>query len=446
MSIFKIVWKNIRQRSLASVLTMFSIMLGVALVVSILILKQESSDAFNQTATGYEIIVGPKGSSLQLTLNTIYQIGVPIQNMPYDTYTKFKDDKRVKLAIPYVLGDNFKNHRFIGTVSEIFSDFSYQKDKKYQLKEGRFFTKDFEVVIGNETALKTGLKIGDKFAGSHGVESYEGYEGMFEHAEFKFTVVGILEKTFTPIDKVIFTSMNSIWEIHHHEAEEKLKERTDAATDTAKHDGHNHEGHNHDKDGQSTDEVHIKDSDKSVTAVLVSLKSPVYFDLLRRQINENKYEGINAQAVIPVFEIKQLFDIIGNINSILIIIAYLVVFVAVISILVSIYNSMNERKRDIAIMRSLGAKKQTILNIILIEGFIISFIGGILGIIISHLLIFIFKDTISNIAGIQISGTVFNIFEFYILTGTVLLGLIVTIIPALKAYNTDVASNLAPVS
>ncbi len=439
MSIFRIVWKNIRQRSLASVLTMFSIMLGVALVVSILILKQESSDAFNQTATGYEIIVGPKGSSLQLTLNTIYQIGVPIQNMPYDTYTKLKDDKRVKLAIPYVLGDNFKNHRFIGTTPEIFSDFSYQKDKKYQLKEGRFFTKDFEVVIGNETALRTGLKIGDTFAGSHGVESYEGYEGMFEHAEFKFTVVGILEKTFTPVDKVIFTSMNSIWEIHHHEAEEKLKERTGGTNDTTKHDGHNHS-----KDAEGVHE--LKYADKSVTAILVSLKSPVFFDLLRRQINENKYEGINAQAVIPVFEIKQLFDIIGNINSILIIIAYLVVFVAVISILVSIYNSMNERKRDIAIMRSLGARKQTILNIILIEGFIISFIGGILGIIISHLLIFIFKDTISNIAGIQISGTVFNIFEFYILTGTVLLGLIVTIIPALKAYNTDVAGNLAPVS
>lgn len=446
MSIFKIVWKNIKQRSLASVLTMFSIMLGIALVVSILILKQESHDAFSQTATGYEIIVGPKGSSLQLTLNTIYQIGVPIQNMPYDTYTKLKDDKRVKLAIPYVLGDNFKNHRLIGTTPEVFSDFTYQKGKKYSFREGKPFTKDFEAVIGSETALKTGLKIGDTFAGSHGVESYEGYEGMFEHAEFKFTVVGILEKTFTPIDKIIFTSMNSIWEIHHHEAEEKMKERTNPTTDTAKHDGHNHNGHSHDKQEHSKEEEHIKDSDKSVTAVLVSLKSPVYFDLLRRQINENKFEGINAQAVIPVFEIKQLFDIIGNINSILIIIAYLVVFVAVISILVSIYNSMNERKRDIAIMRSLGAKKNTILNIIMLEGFIISFIGGALGIITSHLLIIVFSDTISNIAGIQISGTIFNLFELYILAGTVLLGLVVTIIPALKAYNTDVASNLAPVS
>lgn len=446
MSIFKIVWKNIKQRSLASILTMFSIMLGVALVVSILILKQESHDAFSQTATGYEIIVGPKGSSLQLTLNTIYQIGVPIQNMPYDTYTKLKDDKRVKLAIPYVLGDNYKNHRLIGTTPEVFSEFTYQKGKKYSFREGKAFTKDFEAVIGSETALKTGLKIGDTFAGSHGVESYEGYEGMFEHDEFKFTVIGILDKTFTPIDKVIFTSMNSIWEIHHHEAEEKTKERTGQTTDTAKHDGHNHDGHNHDKHEHSKEEEHIKDSDKSVTAILISLKSPVYFDLLRRQINENKFEGINAQAVIPVFEIKQLFDIIGNINSILIIIAYLVVFVAVISILVSIYNSMNERKRDIAIMRSLGARKNTILNIILLEGFIISFIGGALGIVTSHLLIIIFSDTISNIAGIQISGTIFNLFELYILAGTVLLGLIVTIIPALKAYNTDVASNLAPVS
>ncbi len=419
MSLFKIVWKSIKQRSLASVLTMFSIMLGVALVVSILILKQESQDAFSQTATGYEIIVGPKGSSLQLTLNTIYQIGVPIQNMPYDTYTKLKDDKRVKLAIPYVLGDNFKNHRLIGTVPEVFTDFSYQKDKKYQLKDGKFFTKDFEAVIGNETALKTGLKVGDTFIGSHGVESYEGSEGMFEHAEFKFTVTGILEKTFTPIDKVVFTSMNSVWEIHHHEAEEKYKERNDTTH---------------------------REMEKSITAILISLKSPVYFDLLRRQINENKFEGINAQAVIPTFEIKQLFDIIGNINSILIIIAYLVVFVAVISILVSIYNSMNERKRDIAIMRSLGARKNTILNIILIEGFIVSFIGGLFGIIVSHVLIFLFRDTISNTAGIQISGTLFNIFEFYILAGTVALGLIVTLIPALKAYNTDVASNLAPVS
>lgn len=431
MSIFRIVLKNIKQRSLASVLTVFSIMLGVALVISILILKQESQDAFNQTATGYELIVGPKGSSLQLTLNTIYHIGVPIQNIPFDTYTKLKDDKRVKLAIPYVLGDNYKNHRLIGTVPEIFSEFNYQKDKKYKLKEGKFFEKDFEAVIGSETALKTGLKVGDKFSGSHGVEAYENAGDILDHKEFKFTVTGILEKTFTPTDNVIFTSMSSIWGIHHHEAEEKRNENKSKEE-------HNHD---HDKDSQQ-----IKDSDKSVTVILVSLKSPVYFDLLRRQINENKYEGINAQAVIPVFEIKQLFDIIGNINSILIVIAYLVVFVAVISILVSIYNSMNERKRDIAIMRSLGARKNTILSIILTEGFLISFIGGILGIIISHLLIFILKDTISNIAGIQINGTGFYPFELYILAGTVLLGLFVTLIPALKAYNTDVASNLAPVS
>jgi putative ABC transport system permease protein len=121
MGILRIVYKNLKQRSLSSLLTIFSIMLGVALVISIVLLRQESEEAFNQTATGYELIVGPKGSSLQLTLNTVYQIGLPIQNMPLSAYELLKNDKRVKLAVPYVLGDNFKNFRLIGTVPEIFT-------------------------------------------------------------------------------------------------------------------------------------------------------------------------------------------------------------------------------------------------------------------------------------------------------------------------------------
>src|SRR5215207_2727598 len=123
MSIFKIVYRNIRQRSLSSALTVFSIMLGISLVVAIVILKQESEQAFNQTATGYELIVGPKGSSLQLTFNTVYQIGMPIQNIPLKTYDLLKNDKRVRLAIPYILGDNYQNSRIIGTTADIFSEF-----------------------------------------------------------------------------------------------------------------------------------------------------------------------------------------------------------------------------------------------------------------------------------------------------------------------------------
>ena len=411
MNTLKIVYKNIKQRSLSSMLTILSVLLGVGLVTAILILKNESEDAFNQAATGYEIIVGPKGSSLQLTLSTVYQIGLPIQNMPLKVYDLLKNDKRVRLAIPYVFGDNYKNFRITGTVSELFSEFEYKKGIRYKLDEGSFFSNDFEAVIGKEVADKTGLKTGDTFSGSHGIESYE---GASEHSEKKFKVTGILSRTFTPSDRIIFVSMNSVWELHNHENEITGNE----------------------------DHQIIPDSMKTISAVLLKLKSPVFFDLLRRQINESKYEGINAQAVLPLFEIKQLFDIIGNINSVILVIAYLVIFTAAVSILVSIYNSMNERMREIAIMRSLGAGRFLIMKIIIFEGMFLSAAGAILGSISGHIAVFLLEEKISELSGIKISGFVFSMFEVYLITGTVILGIIVSIIPAVKAYRTDVAKNL----
>ena len=411
MNTLRIVYKNIKQRSLSSMLTILSVLLGVGLVTAILILKNESEEAFNQAATGYEIIVGPKGSSLQLTLSTVYQVGLPIQNMPIKVYDLLKNDKRVRLAIPYVFGDNYKNFRITGTVSELFSEFEYKKGIRYKLDEGSFFSNDFEAVIGKEVADKTGLKTGDTFSGSHGIETYE---GASEHSEKKFKVTGILSRTFTPSDRVIFVSMNSVWELHNHENE----------------------------NNGSEDHHIISDSMKTISAVLLKLKSPVFFDLLRRQINENKYEGINAQAVLPLFEIKQLFDIIGNINSVILVIAYLVIFTAAVSILVSIYNSMNERMREIAIMRSLGARRFLIMKIIIFEGMFLSAAGALLGCIAGHAAVFFLQEKISGLSGIKISGFVFSMFEVYLITGTVILGIIVSIIPAVKAYRTDVSKNL----
>ncbi|HMQ70441.1 MAG TPA: ABC transporter permease [Ignavibacteria bacterium] len=423
MNILKIVFRNLKHRKLSSILTVISIMTGVALVISIMLIKQETEDAFNQTATGYEIIVGPKGSPLQLTLSTVYQIGNPIQNMPLSTYELLKNDKRVKLAIPYVLGDNFKNFRIVGTVPEIFTEFEYKKGLNYKFSEGTIFSQDLEAVIGSETSDRTGLKTGDYFMGSHGIESYEGSES---HDEYKFKVAGVLEKTYTPVDRVIFVPMNAVWKIHSHEADLR-KAETDSSV-------HIHK-----------DEI-SDDYEKTITAVLLKLKSPVYFDLLRRQINDNKYEGINAQAILPVFEIKQLFDIIGNINSILMIISYLVIFTGAISIFVSIYNSINERKREIAILRSLGAKRSYIFRTIILEGFFISLTGALAGIFTSHFLIYIFRNKISDLTGIQISGVAYNAEELIILSGTVLLGILVSLLPAMKAYRTDVAENLSPLS
>lgn len=449
MSIFKIVIKNLTQRKLSSFLTMLSVLLGTALIISIVTIREETQRAFDQSATGYELIVGPKGSPVQLTLSTVFHIGFPINNMPFKTYELLKNDKRVKLAIPYILGDNYKNHRIIGTTREIFTEFEYIKGKKYELSEGKIFEKEFEAVIGSDVAEKTGLKTGDEFTGSHGIESFEFAE---EHSDHNFKVTGVMKKTYTPNDKVIFTSIESVWDIHHYAPVEN-KETPESKTKETHNHNHNHDhkhSHNHSEktDTNKTDTIHshshneIPEDRKTVSAVLINLKSPVFFDLLRRQINDDKFEGINAQAIIPVMEIKLLFDIIGNINSILLFISYLVVIVAVISILVSIYNTINERKNEIAIMRSLGASRSNIFSIIILEGLIISFIGSVLGFICGHLIVYILSPLISEKTGVYITGLVFNIFELYLVSGTIILGIIVSIIPAIKAYRTDVATNL----
>lgn len=412
MNIVNIVYKNIKQRSLSSLLTILSVLLGVGLVTAVIILKKESEEKFNQTAAGYEIIVGPKGSSLQLTLSTVYQIGMPVQNMPLKVYELLKDDRRVRLAVPYVFGDNYRNFRITGTVPELFSEFEYKKGVRYNLENGSFFKNDFEAVIGKEVSEKTRLNAGDTFTGSHGIESYE---GASEHSGNKFRVTGILSRTFTPSDRMIFVSMNSVWELH---------QREDEIT------------------GNEEQRHIVPDSSKTISAVLLKLKSPVFFDLLRRQINENKYEGINAQAVLPLFEIKQLFDIIGNINSVILVIAYLVIFTSAVSILVSIYNSMNERMREIAVMRSLGAGRFLIMKIIIFEGMFLSLTGAILGSFSGHIAVFLFEEKISALSGIKISGAVFSMFEIYLIAGTVILGMLVSFIPAVKAYRTDVSKIL----
>ncbi len=411
MNIVNIVYKNIKQRSLSSLLTILSVLLGVGLVTAILILKKESEEKFNQTAAGYEIIVGPKGSSLQLTLSTVYQIGMPVQNMPLKVYELLKDDRRVRNAVPYVFGDNYRNFRITGTVSDLLSEFEYKKGVRYNLENGSFFKNDFEAVIGKEVSEKTGLNAGDTFTGSHGIESYE---GASEHSGKKFRVTGILNRTYTPSDRMIFVSMNSVWELH---------QREDEVT------------------GNDEHQI-VPDSTKTISAVLLKLKSPVFFDLMRGKINENKYEGINAQAVLPLFEIKQLFDIIGNINSIILVIAYLVIFTSAVSILVSIYNSMNERMREIAVMRSLGAGRFLIMKIIIFEGMFLSLTGAILGCFSGHIAVFLLEEKISALSGIKISGAVFSMFEIYLIAGTVILGMLVSFIPAVKAYRTDVSKIL----
>lgn len=493
MSIFSLVLSNIAQRKFSVFLTALSVALGVALIAATLDIKRQVEDKFSQTSIGYELILGAKGSPLQLVLNTVYHLGNPTGNLPYSTYELYRKSPFVSYAIPMGLGDNYRGFRIVCTTTDFFTKFNYAKDKQYQLAEGRLFKDDelYAAVLGKDVAEKTGLKLGDKFVATHGLQESSGDVGKV-HEHDQFTVVGILKKTGTPSDKAIYASLPTVWAIHKEEAEHddddaKRKAAVERAYgkpekdtiqiqmtssdhkhDTHEHaktsssdkhthsdgtphtDGDDHPDHKHDHDHQHDHEhkhEHTVPTEGDVTAILVKAKAPIFSLQLYDKINREPY----AQAAFAVNEIKNLFDIVGNIDWAFFFITALVIVVALIGVMVALYNSLAERRREIAILRSLGAHRSRIFSIIALEAALTSFFGALFGIVLSKILSLVLKGFVLEKTGIEISVALWSVVggvpvELALLVIVTLVGALAGIIPAVEAYRTDVAKNLSPIS
>jgi putative ABC transport system permease protein len=479
MSLWKIAWRSIQQRLLASTLTAVSMALGVALVIAVLVILGVVRDSFSRAAHGYNVIVGAKGSKLQLVLNTVYHLSTPIENIPWSYYKEFtqgKYAKQVDLAIPYCLGDSYEGYRVVGTTPELFDKLEYAPDKYYQFAQGRNFRPDefFGAVIGSVVARKTGLTLGSQFQPSHGIDT-----GGHKHDAFQ--VVGILAPTGTPNDRAIFINLEGFFLIEDHAkplensqastsplapatAEERMtadalaahgrvrehlaadepsprtllasfQEHSESAHDdhadhVDDHDHHDHAHHHHEP---------LPEAQREVTAILIRTRTVVDGLSLPRRVNKEPF----AQAVLPVREIDTLFQgIVGNLQFILLLLAGLIVVVAGIGILVSIYNSMNDRRHDIAVMRALGARRTTVMAVILLESILLALGGGLLGILLGHGLIQALDPIIVGQTGVSIGLLQFEQVELILIPLLVALAAIVGFLPSLAAYRTDVAKAL----
>ncbi len=505
MSIFSLVLSNIAQRKVSVVLTALSVALGVALIAATLDIKRQVEEKFSQTSVGYELILGAKGSPLQLVLNTVYHLGNPTGNLPYSVYELYRKSPFVSYAIPMGLGDNYKGFRIVCTTTEFFTKFNYAKGKRYELAEGRLFNDDelYAAVIGKDVAEKTGLKLGDKFVATHGLQESSGDIGK-AHEHDPFTVVGILKKTGTPADKTVYASLPTVWAIHDekaHDEHDKETERKEAVeriygkpekdtiqiqmtaqahhhhthsdgtphTDGDEHPDHDHK-HKHDhqsakekskhSDGtphtdgdehpdhdHKHEHKHTVPTEGDVTAILVKAKAPIFSLQLYDKINREPH----AQAAFAVNEIKNLFDIVGNIDWAFLFITALVIIVALIGVMVALYNSLAERRREIAILRSLGAHRSKIFSIIALEAALTSFFGALFGVVLSKVLALVLKGFVLEKTGIEISVSLWSVIggvpvELGLLLVVTLVGALAGILPAIEAYRTDVAKNLSPVS
>lgn len=485
MNMLALAWRNTVKHPLNLLMTIILFGLGVGLISFLLLFNEQLKDKFDKNLAEIDLVVGAKGSPLQLILCSMYHIDNPTGNLPVEKAAPLLRDNHplIKKAVPLSLGDNYKSYRIVGTNHDILGLYNGR------IAKGTAWKKDFEVTIGSAVAETTGLKQGDTFVSSHGFA--EDDELAHDHASFK--VVGIIEETGTVLDQLILTNTASVWKVHdhqetHEDGGESTEKNTSQPADTTDHDhgdheGHNHDdhaGHNHDHDHEHDHEGHNHDdhaahnhdhdheghshdehdhdshdghahdnsnadllhhADKEITSILIQYKNRTNFQALNfgRNINENT----DMQAASPAIEINRLYSMIGVGTDALRSLALLIAFVSALSIFISLFKSMRERKYELALIRVMGAGRMKIFSMIILEGLMLAVIGFIFGTIISHAGMEIMSSYLKQDFRYNFTGMMLLPQEWLVLGISLALGLVAAFIPAWQASGTDIHRTLS---
>ena len=420
----KLAWKNVTARPLSMLLTLVLFALGVGLTSLLFLVNKQLTEKFEKNLAGVDVVVGAKGSPLQLILCNMYHVDVPTGNISLKAAKPFLNPRHplIKQAIPLSLGDSYKGYRIVGTFTELVGLY------KGELAEGTLWNNTMEVALGATVATKAGLKIGDTFASNHGLNA----EGD-EHEDAKFKVVGIFKPSNTVLDQLILCSTPSIWQVHHHE-----EEHSEEAEEL-----HKHEASNSQTELPTDERTALlqADSTKQITSLLLQFKNNKSIQALNFQRNLN--ENTDMQAATPALELNRLFEMMGVGENALKVLAFLIVFVSGLSIFIALFNSLKERRYELALMRVMGAGKGKLFLLIILEGLLLSFMGFAVGIAMSHGAMQVLAKYMSESYRYSFTGWTWLSEEWYLLGGALLIGFIAAIIPAFNAYKTDISRTLS---
>lgn len=405
--------RSLWQHRLSTVVTIASVALATGLVMAIFTIEDQSRRAFTAgDAGGFDAVLGARGSQLQLVLNSVFHLDASPGNLPYALYQAIAADPRVAQAVPYALGDNYFGHRIVGTTEEIFA--RPDGAPRYRLAAGRLFDPErMEAVIGSEVARRAGLALGDVFNPYHGLI----FDPATRHDE-EYLVVGVLEATSGPTDRVIWIPLEGVYRMAGHVLRGTGSEYTPQA-------------------GRE-----IPDEHKEVSAVMLALRTPQAGFALEQTINR---QGKAATLAWPIGTVMaELFDRFGWLTRVLELVAYLVMVVAAGSILASIAHSLNERRREFAILRALGARRRAVLGVILLEAGSLAAIGAVLGYLVYAAILIVAQQIVREQTGVMLE--ILRPHRALLITPLLMvgLGLAAGILPAVRAYATDVADNLVP--
>lgn len=411
-----LIGKSLRQHALSTLVTVLSAALASGLVMAVFNIEAQANRAF-AGEVGFDAVLGARGSPLQLVLNSVFHLETSPGNLPWKLYTEIAKDRRVQAAFPYAVGDNYLGYRVVGTTPELITEFEPRPGQKLRLRSGHqnFDPSRAEAVLGASVARETGLKRGFTFQPSHGLVFTEGTE----HKKV-YTVVGVLEPTNTPMDRVIWIPIEGVFRM----------------------DGHVLMGSGDTYVPQSG--VEIPEEAKEVSAVMLKLRSPRDGITLAQEINR---QGTVATLAFPIATVMgEIFQKLGWMSAVLRAVAYLTVLVAAGSILASLYNTMNERRREFAILRALGAQRRLVFLAIVGEAAAIAALGAAAGFLVYAAILFGTAVLVQGSTGVVLAVDSFHPALVVTPLLVIALGALAGLLPALKAYSTDVAENLLPSS
>ncbi len=433
-----IVVRSLRARTLASVVTAAMVAVAVALLLVLLSMRTAASDAFRRGTGNVHLLVSADASPLVAVLNGLFYANPPANPISHTKFAEIRDSFPWSWAIPTQLGDSYRGSPVVATSPEFLSAFEPSVGRPFTLRDGRAFVAPFEVVAGSDAARAHGLALGSKIALTHGAGALA--QGGHEHTDHPYAVVGILSPTGSAHDRALFTNLESSWVIHAEERHERESEGE-------------HEDHAAGESGDDHDHRHVEvadltDADRLITGILLRIPTrpgsdasaslATQFDRLRRDTS--------ITVAQPAQQIGRLMAIVGDIDWLFIAMAVVVLLSSAVSILLAMVASMELRRRQVAILRVLGASSWRVFSLAVTESTLIGLVGSLAGCAIAVGGCALATTLLADRIGLALSGAIDPRSAILVSLGAIVLSAIAGIVPAAKAYSTTVADHLRPIA
>ncbi|EHH1048806.1 ABC transporter permease [Vibrio parahaemolyticus] len=413
-AVIKLAWKSLMNRKATAVLTIMTVAISVILLLGVERIRTQAKDSFANTISGTDLIVGGRSGQVNLLLYSVFRIGNATNNIDWKSYQEYSQHRAVDWAIPISLGDSHKGFRVMGTNHSYFEHYKYGSKQPLTFSKGKEFNGLFETVLGSDVAKQLGYQIGSEIIIAHGISDV----GFSRHDKLPFKVVGILAPTGTPVDKTVHVSLEAIEAIHvGWESGARL--------------------------GPTPDAKVLQERDfqpKQITAMLVGLKSRIQTFALQRQINNYPKEPLSA--IMPGVALHELWGMMSVAEQALMAVSGFVVIAGLLGMLSSLLTSLQERRREMAILRAMGARPRHVFSLLISEASLLTAAGIVTGVLGLYAILALLQPLIQQHYGINLTLSTLSAYEWMLLSFVQCAGIVIGFIPAFRAYRQSLSDGM----